>query len=898
MIHKNPIDRAEYECHVMANGMRALTVSDPALDKCSCGVSVRIGSFDEPSSTAGLAHFLEHMLFMGTEKYPKENEFTEFINQNSGSTNAVTMDEVTTYFFDVMPEAFGDAVDMFADFFRSPLFLKGSVDREISAVNSEFLNGLNRDEWRNYRMMQVFSRKSHPASRFTVGNYGSLRKEGIWEEVQEFWRTKYSSELMCVVIYGNESSSRLKEYLKAFEEVPRCRSLRKDAGGAVEGGLEKMQLCDADPLRSESGLRPKEDHMIFEGEFLNRWIRVLPVVDKKRLIVSTIVPSGYNVFRNNPYLYVSNIFHRKDERGLIHRLKNKGLAFSCSLDMDNTTGYSIVTMTMLLSEKGSQDPHGVIRELAEYLCGICADEREYRMVREISGCLFEYAEKLDPSDQCEMLAERMQFYPVENILNFEYMFEEFREEEIKDFVSRISDFRRWLVVYNTKEHEFDMEEEIYGIRYSVGEKIFETMEDRSPGVVPYVVEDGEAWVSTENVRLLSGSGCNAVPNVFREEEFENGKVTYLFDESYRVPNASVNYLFRLDGVTEDFVNFLFLVRCAEDTVCRKYDSFLYRMQVSISSCVRYYGVEIRFEGFSYGIRRVAELFFDVLFGTMDPSRHEIIREEIRDELVDEKNLHPFRLLRGGLMSLKIPGHLTAEERMEKLGRVSLGFAMPERFLVEVFAVGNITYEEVMEMFRFISSKQREVVTYGGIKVMEDARRFDIKTADSRNNACGLYYHSGSYGSYRDIALTRIIVQSCQEMFFDNLRTKEELGYVVLTGVEYLAGSQYISFVVQSERDTGFLEKRIQSFVGGLHRYFEDMSGEDFMAFKRAVVSSLREKHKNLSSYSSGLWFKYTMGVVDTNYEDNVISVVNTITKEDIMNSEILCSPHIVKASAN
>lgn len=62
------------------------------------------------------------MLFMGTEKFPDEAEYDEYISKNSGSTNAFTDKQITAYMFDVSNAAFEGALDRFAQFFISPLF--------------------------------------------------------------------------------------------------------------------------------------------------------------------------------------------------------------------------------------------------------------------------------------------------------------------------------------------------------------------------------------------------------------------------------------------------------------------------------------------------------------------------------------------------------------------------------------------------------------------------------------------------------------------------------------------------------------------------------------------------------------------------------------------------------
>ena len=87
------------------------------------------GSFDDPKARPGLAHFLEHMLFIGTEKYPEPDGYFSFVESNGGSSNAYTAPEVTNYFFDVKPDAFREGLDRFAHFFIDPL-LAPDVERE------------------------------------------------------------------------------------------------------------------------------------------------------------------------------------------------------------------------------------------------------------------------------------------------------------------------------------------------------------------------------------------------------------------------------------------------------------------------------------------------------------------------------------------------------------------------------------------------------------------------------------------------------------------------------------------------------------------------------------------------------------------------------------------------
>ena len=79
----------------------------------------------------------EHAVFLGSEKYPVENEYKNFLSRNGGSSNAGTGMEHTTYKFNVNSNAFSNALDIFSQFFKKPLFDTGAIKREIMAVDAE-----------------------------------------------------------------------------------------------------------------------------------------------------------------------------------------------------------------------------------------------------------------------------------------------------------------------------------------------------------------------------------------------------------------------------------------------------------------------------------------------------------------------------------------------------------------------------------------------------------------------------------------------------------------------------------------------------------------------------------------------------------------------------------------
>ena len=101
----------------------------------------------------GTAHFLEHMLFMGTEKYPNENEYTEYIKNAGGYNNAFTSLTDTNYHFECSNEAFEGGLDRFAQFYISPLLGESQTEREMKAVDSEYNMSLQADHWLQFLIL-------------------------------------------------------------------------------------------------------------------------------------------------------------------------------------------------------------------------------------------------------------------------------------------------------------------------------------------------------------------------------------------------------------------------------------------------------------------------------------------------------------------------------------------------------------------------------------------------------------------------------------------------------------------------------------------------------------------------------------------------------------------------
>ena len=189
-----------------------LIISDPKTDFSACAFRVDVGSFEESSEYLGLAHFLEHMLFLGSKKYPESDEYENFFNKYGGYSNAWTSDNYTTYNFEISDHSqFYKALDMTTEFFVSPLFTEKYVEKELNAVDSEFKMNQQEDNWRYWAILGQICNPNSLFSRFSMGNRETLEKPGVKERLVDFWKEKYSSNLMHVILLSTEDCQKTLE---------------------------------------------------------------------------------------------------------------------------------------------------------------------------------------------------------------------------------------------------------------------------------------------------------------------------------------------------------------------------------------------------------------------------------------------------------------------------------------------------------------------------------------------------------------------------------------------------------------------------------------------------------------------------------------------------------------
>ena len=206
VVVKKPNDRREYRAITLENGIRVLLISDSDSQQAAAALDVHVGSFSDPVDLPGLAHFCEHMSFLGTKKHSEEDGFSKFLSSHGGSANAYTDAEDTLYYFDVNAEYMSEALDRFSQFFIAPLFSASATERELNAIESEHSKNINNNGFRVFQLGRDYANPAHVLNRFATGNKDTLdtipRSKGIdvREALLSFHEKYYSASL----IYRND----------------------------------------------------------------------------------------------------------------------------------------------------------------------------------------------------------------------------------------------------------------------------------------------------------------------------------------------------------------------------------------------------------------------------------------------------------------------------------------------------------------------------------------------------------------------------------------------------------------------------------------------------------------------------------------------------------------------
>ena len=185
----------------LSNGLRVLTVERPQTETVSLGVWVNTGSAYEKPEINGISHFIEHMVFKGTQKRTSL-QITEDIENVGGQTNAYTSREVTLFYAKMLKNDIELAMDVLADMVIAPTFPEDEMIKEKEVVIQEIkqTNDDPSDIVFDYFQATAFKKQSLGMS--ILGPSERVRGFSS-DDLRKYMKGHYAAKNMVVAAVGN-----------------------------------------------------------------------------------------------------------------------------------------------------------------------------------------------------------------------------------------------------------------------------------------------------------------------------------------------------------------------------------------------------------------------------------------------------------------------------------------------------------------------------------------------------------------------------------------------------------------------------------------------------------------------------------------------------------------------
>ena len=202
----------------LSNKIKVILISDPNIFTSSCSVGVGAGYFND--DFPGTAHFLEHLLFMGSEKYPEQNEYHSYIQINGGYDNAYTGDKITCYYLSLETSFLKKGIEILSWFFRAPLLGLTHIKSEMEIIDSEHNKNILSDHWIMDDIFKNFIQDNSKYKKFGTGNMESLNNI-TKKDIVDFYDKYYTTDNIFVcIIDSKDIETMINEYLGYFEDIP------------------------------------------------------------------------------------------------------------------------------------------------------------------------------------------------------------------------------------------------------------------------------------------------------------------------------------------------------------------------------------------------------------------------------------------------------------------------------------------------------------------------------------------------------------------------------------------------------------------------------------------------------------------------------------------------------
>ncbi len=865
-------DDREYHYFSLPNRLRVLVISDPTTDKAAASLDVNVGSGHDPADRPGLAHFLEHMLFLGTEKYPVAGEYQAFISEHGGGHNAFTSLEHTNYFFDIDPDALAPALDRFAQFFTAPLFNAEYVEREKHAVDSEYQSKRKSDGRRQFDVLKTLTNPDHPFSKFSVGSLETLADKPnapVRDALLAFYDRYYSATRMTLVVLGPEPVMELEK-------------LVREKFSAIADSRPELEASRA-PL--------------FTPGTLPLWVNIEPVKELRRLVLQFPIPDVQPHYLTKPTNYLGNLLGHEGRGSLLSELKARGLAEGLSAGLGASgDGFALFRISINLTEAGNGRLDEII-DLSFASIDLLADQgiAKWRFTEQarLSELAFAFQEKGEPIHYTARLAGALHEYPYHEVLRAPYAMEKYQPGLLREYLGYLHP-ENMLVTHVARGVATDRVSPHFDAGYSVAKipvaRLAQWSGERRPdglqlpGPNPFVPEDLASLDADSD-------GDPRPQNIINKPGLE---LWHKVDTSFNTPRANFYFAIRSPVANDSPANAVLaelMVRGINEQLNEfSYPALLAGLDYQLYKHLR--GVTVRISGYHDKQDILLEKIIGVMRdGKVDAAKFALHKAELIRSLKNRRQDKPYNQAIAKISSLIINPSWDEAALLEaamKIDAQQLRSYIPRFFAtIEMVALANGNLDEqraramagkLEQVFLGTATAQR--VPRAVVAKLDGGSKYLYQFEVEHDDSAIVSYFQGDDRAIATRALFALANQVIKTGFYHQLRTVQQLGYIVFSTPVSMLETPALAFVVQSPNSSAaILDERINQFIGRFVSNLADMPADEFERHRQALIVQLSEQDKQLSQRSNRYWHEIDRGNFSFDTREQLIAAVQAMDKE-------------------
>lgn len=760
-------------------------------------------------------------------------------------------------------------------------------------MDSENKKNLQSDNWRLSQLSKSLSSKKHPYHHFSTGNLETLRDEprkrgvDVRKEFMKFHDKHYSANRMKLVVLGKEPLDELETWV-----------------GELFVGVHNKDL----PQKRWDGIQP-----LTKDELMTQ-IFAKPVMDQRTLDICFPYQDEDDLYESQPSRYISHLLGHEGPGSILAYTKAKGWANGLSAGPSSVCpGSALFNISIKLTEEGLNVYREIVEVVFQYISLIKESPPQKWIVDEIKGMSevdFKFQEKSSASTFVRNMCSTMQKpLPREWLLSSTDLIRKFDGDAISTALGYLkADNYRLTIVSQKYPGDWPMKERWYGTEYKV-ERISPdfadavkkaeefTSKDRIPDLkLPHKNEFIPSKLTVEKKEVAE---TMKAPRLIRNDELV--RTWWKKDDKFWVPRANIFVTLRnplsaaLPAASVKTRMFCQLVKDALGEY--SYDAELAGLDYELGD----YNVGIGIDVSGYN-DKISVLLEKVLVTMRDlevkPDRFKIVKERLLRGYRNWDFQQPYHQIGEFITWLSSDKAWINEQYLAEAAHLTpedISSFYPQllrQVHFEILCHGNIYKEDALRITDLVEStlKPRALpmtqwqMARNLILSPGSDYTFQRKLGDPANvNHCIEYYvYVGDVVDRVLRAKLLLLGQMTEEAGFDQLRTKEQLGYIVFTGVKMQATTMGYRVIIQSERPTEYLEERINAFLAHFGKSLQEMSTEDFESHKSSLIAKRLEKIKNLDQESSRFWNHISNEYLDFLAREHDVSHLKPLTKSDLI----------------